>query len=134
MSFAQQLQRALDPALPLPLQIDLGKFSCSFDYGKLKVNYEQEQEGFRKLSRDELMQLMRRLQASPHVILLNLRDHGIYGARMQEMTAAIAVLSELRALVLSSACPTSPLKMVGSSHSTTATATPCSPCLTHCRE
>ena len=111
MSFAQHLQLALDPALPLPLHLDLGKHSCSWENGKLKVNYGQKQEGFRKLSRDELMQLMRRLQASPHVILLNLRGHGIDGATMREMAAPIAALSELQALVLTSACPTSPLSL-----------------------
>jgi len=113
MSFAQHLQLVLDPALPLPLHIDLGKYSCSWDNGKLKVNYGQLQEGFRKLRRDELMQLMRRLQASPHVILLNLWGHGIDGATMREMAAPIAALSELQALDLTSACPTSPLNMVG---------------------
>jgi hypothetical protein len=75
MSFAQHLQLALDPALPLPLQIYLGEYSCSWENGKLEFNYQQKQKGFRKLSRDELMQLMRRLQASPHAILLNLIGH-----------------------------------------------------------
>jgi hypothetical protein len=121
MSFAQHLQLVLDPALPLPLHIDLGEYSCSWENGKLRVNFGQKQQGFRKLSRDELMQLMRRLQASPHVILLNLNGHGIDGVTMRKMAAPIAALRELQALVLSSACPTSPLKMVGRSHSTTAT-------------
>jgi hypothetical protein len=112
MSFAQHLQLVLDPALPLPLHIDLGKCSYSWENGKLKVIFNQR-EGFRELSRDELMQLMRRLQASPHVILLNLNGHGIDDAMMREMAAPIAALSELQALVLTSACPTSPLKMVG---------------------
>ena len=105
MSFAQHLQLVLDPALPLPLHIDLGQYSCSWENGKLKNGL---QEGFRKLRRDELMQLMRRLQASPHVILLNLNGHRCGAATMREMAAAIAALSELQALVLSSACPTSP--------------------------
>jgi hypothetical protein len=113
MSFAQHLQLVLDPALPLPLHIDLGEYSCSWENGKLKVDYRQKQEGFRKLRRDELMQLMRRLQASPHVILLNLDGHKFDGATMREMAAPIAALSELQALVLTSACPTSPLKMAG---------------------
>ena len=133
MSFAQHLQLALDPALPLPLHLDLGEHSCSWENGKLKFNFDQEQKGFRKLSRDELVQLMRRLQASPHVILLNLSGHKIDGVTMRDMAAPIAALSELQALVLRGACPTPPINMVGLHHCTTATATPRSPCLTHCR-
>ena len=100
MSFAQHLQLALDPALPLPLHLDLGEYSCSWQNGKLKFNFDQQQEGFRELSRDELVQLMRRLQASPHVILLNLRGHEFGTATMREMAAPIAALSELQALLL----------------------------------
>ena len=118
MSFEQHLQLVLDPDLPLPLHIELGEYSCSWENGKLK--FGGRQEGFRKLSRDELMQLMRRLQASPHVILLNLWGHKIDAATMREMAAPIAALSELQALVLTGACP---FEMVGRSHSTTATAT-----------
>ena len=109
MSFAQHFQLVLDPALLLPLHIDLGDCSCSWENGKLQ--FGDEQQGFRKLTRDELMQLMRRLQANPHVILLNLMDQGIDGATMQEMAAPIAALSELQALVLWGACPTSPLSL-----------------------
>ncbi len=112
MSFAQHLQLVLDPALPLPLHIDLGKYSCSWENGKFQLlELHVEQEGFRELTRDELMQLMRRLQASPHVILLNLWGQRIDGATMQEIAASIAVLSELQALVLYGACPTSPLSL-----------------------
>ena len=102
---ARHLKLVLDPALPLPLHIDLGKYSCSWENGKLKVNYGQKQEGFRKLRRDELMQLMRRLQASPHVILLNLMGHKFGAATMREMAAPIAALSELQALLLGGTCP-----------------------------
>ena len=108
MSFAQHLQLVLDPALPLPLHIDLGERSCSWENGKLKVNYDQNPEGFRQLRRDELMQLMRRLQASPHVILLNLWGHEIDAATMREMAAPIAALSDLQALVLVGTCPPPP--------------------------
>ena len=108
MSFAQHLQLVLDPAFPLPLHIDLGKYSCSWENGKLQFG---DQQGFRQLTRDELMQLMRRLQANPHVILLNLMSQGIDVATMQEMAAPIAALSELQALVLLGSCPTSPLSL-----------------------
>ena len=109
MSFAEHLQLVLDPALPLPLHIDLGQWSCSWENGKLQLG--DEQQGFRELTRDELMQLMRRLQTNPHVILLNLRGQDIDGATMQEMAAPIAALSELQVLVLVGACPTSPLSL-----------------------
>ena len=108
--FAQHFQLVLDPALPLPLHIDLGESSCSWENGKLQFGRGQQQ-GFRLLTRDELMQLMRRLQANPHVILLNLSRQGIDGATMQEMAAPIAALSELQVLVLYGACPTSPLSL-----------------------
>jgi hypothetical protein len=123
MSFAQLLQLALDPALPLPLHIDLGSFSRSWENGKLKMG--KKQEGFRVLSRDELMQLMRRLQASPHVILLNFSDHACDADTMREMAVPIAALSELQALVL--ACTCLPLPPPA------ATAAPPSPSLTHSR-
>ncbi len=98
MSFVQHLQLLLDPALPLPLHIDLGQYSCSWENGQLQIGLREQ--GFRRLARDELMQLMRRLQANPHVILLNLCGQGIDGATMQEISASMAALSELRALVL----------------------------------
>jgi hypothetical protein len=138
MSFAQHLQLVLDPALPLPLHIDLGECSCSWKNGKFQHGLEQLQ-GFRRLTRDELMQLMRRLQAKPHVILLNLESQHIDGATMQEIAAAIAALSELQTLVLYGSCPagTSPLSLLACNNSTRTTAcstTPQSPFLTRCRQ
>jgi len=97
--FTQHLQLLLDPASTLPLHLNLGKYSCSWENGKFK-EANSSQPGFRILARDELMQLMRRLQASPHVILLNLMGHEIDAATMREMAAPIAALSELQALVL----------------------------------
>ena len=116
MSFAQHLQLVLDPAFHLDIyphqfEIDLGEHRFSwyiclgeFQYqGYGKLQYNGQTQGFRKLRRDELMQLMqlmRRLQASPHVILLNLHGHKFGTATMQEMAAPIAALSELQAHVL----------------------------------
>jgi hypothetical protein len=113
MPFGQHLQLVLDPARPLPLHIDLGYYSCSWDNREfeLQSGRGREQQGFRQLTRDELMQLMRRLQANPHVILLNLMHQGIHGAAMQEISASISALSELQVLVLYGACPTSPLSL-----------------------
>ena len=97
-SFSEQLQLALDPHNP-NLQIDLGKYRFSWENGKNQFSNEQQQ-GFRKLTSDELVQLMRRLWANPNVILLNLMRQGINGATMQVIAAAIAALSELQVLHL----------------------------------
>ena len=96
--FTEQLQLALDPHNP-NLHIDLGEYSCS---GKNQWSATQ-QHGFRKLTRKELMQLMRRLRANPNVVLLNLMRQGIDGATMQVIAAAIAALSELQVLLLAGA-------------------------------
>jgi hypothetical protein len=99
MSFVQHLERVLDPALPLPLHIDLGCCSCSWKNGKILFG-NRRQEGFRQLTRDELLQLMRRLQANPHVILLNIYNQVFGDTVMEELAAPIAALSQLQVLVL----------------------------------
>jgi hypothetical protein len=104
MSFTQHLQLLLDPASTFPLHLNLGQYSCSWENGKFKVT-EKEQPGFRTLDRDELMQLMRRLHAAPHAVLLNLYGHHFGEGVMQKMAAPIAALSNLQALVLSCTCP-----------------------------
>ncbi len=104
MSFTQHLQLLLDPASTLPLHLDLGKYSCSWENGKFK-DTDKQQPGFRELTRDELMQLMRRLHAAPHAVLLNLHGHNFGNGVMQEMDVPIATLSKLQALVLRCTCP-----------------------------
>ncbi len=104
MSFTQKLQLLLDTASTLPLHVDLGEFSCSWENGKFK-RAESEQPGFRNMTRDELLQLMRRLHAAPHAVLLNLCVHGFDAAVMQEMAAPMTALSKLQVLVLSGAYP-----------------------------
>ncbi len=99
-SFTEQLQLALDPHNP-NLQIDLGQYSCSWNNGKNQWIYTR-QHGFRKLTRDELMQLMRRLRANPNVVHLNLMRQGIDGATMRVMATTIAALRELQVLFLGS--------------------------------
>ncbi len=120
--FRQHLQLLLDPASTLPLHLDLGRFSCSCENGKFKIaqclklpvfgllQFLQflQQPGFRELTRDELMQLMRRLHAAPHAVLLNLYGHDFGEAVMQEMAAPMAALSKLQALILSCTCPPPP--------------------------
>ncbi len=107
MSFTQHLQLLLDPASTLPLHLDLGWYSCSWENGKFK-EANSSQPGFRILARDELLQLMRRLQAAPHAVLLNLYGHYFGEDVMQEMAAPMAALSNLQALVLSCTCPPPP--------------------------
>jgi hypothetical protein len=104
MSFTQHLQLLLDPASTLPLHLDLGECSCSWENGKFKVT-DKKQPGFRELTRDELMQLMRRLHAAPHAVLLNLYGHDFGEDVMEEMAALMAPLSNLQALVLTCTCP-----------------------------
>ncbi len=108
MSFTQHLQLLLDPASTLPLYLDLGKYSCSWDNGKFKIAHEEAQPGFRKLTRDELMKLMRRLHVAPHAVLLNLYGHSFGEDLMQEMEGPMAALSKLEALVLSCTRPPPP--------------------------
>ncbi len=107
MSFTQHLQLLLDPASTLPLHLDLGRYSCSWENGKFKIAQSQ-QPGFRTLERDELLQLMRRLHAAPHAVLLNLIGHHFGEGVMQEMAAPIAALSKLQVLVLTCTCPPTP--------------------------
>jgi hypothetical protein len=101
MSFTQKLQ-LVRSASTLPLQIDFGRYSCSWENGKFQFGSEQD---FRALSRDELLHLMRRLlHAAPHAVLLNLANHRFGRTLMQEMAAPMAALSKLQVLVLPSAC------------------------------
>ena len=103
MSFTQKLQLVLDTASTLPLHVDLGERSYSWEKGE--IDFDAEPPGFRKLTRDELLQLMRRLHAAPHAVLLNLYGHEFGAAVMQEMAATMTALSKLQVLVLSSECP-----------------------------
>ena len=102
MSFTQKLQLVLDTASTLPLHVDLGEYSYSWENGMLDTI---TQPGFRKLERDELLQLMRRLHAAPHAVLLNLDGHGFGADEMQEMAAPMTALSKLQVLVLRCAPP-----------------------------
>jgi hypothetical protein len=108
MSFEDNLRRALDPTQQLPLELHLGKQVYSWTSGKLEN--KGEQAGFRRLTEDELRQLIRRLQAAPQhlVILLNLGCHKMGQGIIPEMVSAIAALKALQVLILE-CTPTSPL-------------------------
>ncbi len=95
----------LNPAHPLPMHIDLGEISCSWVLGKFK--FETRREGFRKMTSDELMQLVGRLQAiqCPHIILLNLDGHKLGFGMMREIAGSITALINLEVFVLVSKHP-----------------------------
>ncbi len=131
MSFTQHLQLLLDPASTLPLHLDLGEYSCSWENGKFKVT-DKQQPGFRKLTRDELVQLMRRLHAAPHAVLLNLYGHHFGEGVMQEMGVPIATLSKLKALVLRCTCPPPPPYCTLHAHVSITTAATATPSLAPC--
>jgi hypothetical protein len=133
MSFTQHLQLLLDPASTLPLHLDLGYNSYSWENGKFKTTIYSKQPGFRRLTLDELLQLMRRLHAAPHAVLLNLHGHFFGDGVMQEMAAPMAALSNLQALVLSRACPPPPLYCILHAHvSITTAAATATPSLASC--
>jgi hypothetical protein len=98
--FNDVLRRAIDPDQQLPSQLHLGKYVYSWENGKRK--YEYDRAGFRRLTPDELRQLMRRLQAVPqsHVIFLNLGGQRIGADMMREMAAIIKELKALQVLIL----------------------------------
>jgi hypothetical protein len=100
MSFQDNLRRSLDHIEQLPRQLHLGKHAYSWISGKLE--YKGEQAGFRKLSEDELQQLMRRLQAAPQhlVIFLNLGDHYMGEGIIRTMVPSIAALKAVQVLIL----------------------------------
>jgi hypothetical protein len=100
MSFEDNLRRALDPTQQLPLQLHLGKYAYSWTSGKLEK--KGEQAGFRRLTEDELRQLIRRLQAAPQhlVMFLNLGFHEMGEGIIREMVSAIAALKALQVLIL----------------------------------
>jgi hypothetical protein len=54
MSFTQKLQLLLDTASTLPLHVDLGEYSCSWQNGKVEWA-NRPKSGFRKLTRNELL-------------------------------------------------------------------------------
>ena len=101
MSFEDDLRLALAPAASeqLPRELHLGQYAWT--NGKLE--YKGDTPGFRKLTAEELRQLMRRLQAAPqhHVILLNLVGHYMGGDMMRELAEPIAALKALQVLILS---------------------------------
>ncbi len=102
MSFEHLLGIALDATRQLPSQLHLGEYECSWENGKFKFNEQEQREGFRRLTQDELRQLVPRLHAAPldHVVFLDLYGHEMGCDMMREMAAPIAALKALQVLIL----------------------------------
>ena len=95
------LPKLLHPTSPLPTHIDLGKRSCSWQGGVFDYDWGQEQYGFRELTREEVAQLMRKLQAAPHLLLLNLKTNPSVGG---QLLVCLTALTNLQVLGLNGTC------------------------------
>ena len=106
MSFKQGSHR-IHPQPAHPLQDlgsiqDLGGRSCSWENEKFFFGERRSFTRFTKLE-----ELVDKLKANPHVILLNLDDHQVGDKLMNKMAEPITALRELQVLILSSAWPSS---------------------------
>ena len=101
ISFEKLLNLLLNhPSAPLPPLMELGIVGCRWLDGKFGFK-KKAQKGFRKMTPDELKQVMRRLQAAPHVIiLLNLEAQRMGCKMIQEIALHITALSNLQVLGL----------------------------------
>ena len=98
--FTDQVRLALDPSEQLPRELHLGSEGHTWTNGKL--GYYGYQSDRRKLTQDELRQLMRRLQAAPqdHVIFLDLDGQCMGDDMLREMAVIIKELKALQFLHL----------------------------------
>jgi hypothetical protein len=101
MTFEKLLNLLLNhPSAPLPPLMELGIVGCRWLDGKFGFK-KKAQKGFRKMTPDELKQVMRRLQAAPHVIILLNLEAQCMGCKMiQEIAGHITALSNLQVLGL----------------------------------
>ncbi len=106
------LQLLLHPTADLPTLINLGERSWSLLDGKYLREGAVKQIGFRRITPDELTQLMRKLQSSPHVIVLSLnednRNRGHLNGRLSEFAGCICALKSLQVLDFQSTHPPAP--------------------------
>ena len=93
------LPQLLHPTSPLPIHIDLGQSSCSWQGGEFE--YTGRQDGFRRLTREEVVQLMRKLHVAPHLLLLNLESNASVGGQLH---VCLSVLTNLQVLGLRGTC------------------------------
>ena len=89
------LPQLLHPTSPLPTHIDLGKCSCSWQGGVFDYDWSRQQDGFRELTREEVAQLMRKLQAASHLLLLNLYLNPSVGGQLHICMPALTNLQVL---------------------------------------
>jgi hypothetical protein len=93
--YTDQVRLALDPSEQLPRELHLGTDGMTWTNGN--VGFYGHQGHFRRLTQDELRQLMRRLQAAPrdHVIFLDLGGQCMGDDMLREM---LVIIKELKAL------------------------------------
>jgi len=100
MDFEDNLRFVLSPAEQLPTHIHLGEFDYKFMKG---IRERKESKTFRKLTENELGQLLRRLQDTPqqqHVIGFNIRGKKIGPSGCSALSQALPHLSALQELNL----------------------------------
>ena len=97
LPYAQRVQ-ALLQAQPLPNVVNLGKWNISPDGTFV------QQDGFIRMTEEQLQQLARQLQAQPSVTHLNLYGNEIGPEGMRLQAEPIAMQTGLKTLDLSSTC------------------------------
>ncbi len=104
--FDANLSRALDSNEQLPRELHLGEYYCTWHNGKYEWD-GYDYDGFRKLTKGELRQLMHRLPKAPRnsVIVLDLQGQHMGDDMMREMAAHIAALKVLQVLRLGCTYP-----------------------------
>ncbi len=93
LSYAQRLQ-ALLRAQRLPDVINLGSYNLSCD------GQWVQQDGFVRMTEEQLQQLARQLEAQPNVKYLNLNGNGIGPDGMRVLATPLAMLTNLDSLFL----------------------------------
>ena len=102
MDFEDNLRFVLSTAEQLPTHIHLSEFDYKFMEGK-RERKESKTLRFRKLTENELGQLLRRLQDTPrqqHVIGFNIRGNKIGPSGCSALSQALPHLSALQELNL----------------------------------
>jgi hypothetical protein len=97
LPYAQRLQ-ALLLAQPLPNVVNLGKYNFSPDGTRV------EQDGFIRMTEQQLHKLARQMQAQPSVTHLNLCGNRIGPEGMRLLAGPIAMQTGLKTLILGGTC------------------------------
>ena len=97
LPYAQRLQ-ALLLAQPLPSVVNLGH------YNHLPDGETVKQSGFIRMTKEQLQQLARQLQAQPSVTYLNLQGNGIGPDGMRLLAEPMAMHTGLKTLNLICTC------------------------------